>query len=109
MGESVFLRLRRIGSRVFLEAPNMRFRALSDNAAEVRATQESFATSILWAQDIAALDKKGTSLVDFTSFLVRDAHKVSRTLQGNATRQFSSRHCPQSRGLPQLPGLPRQC
>lgn len=81
VGESVFLRLRRVGSRVFLEAPNMRFRALSDNAAEARATQESFATSILWAQDISALDKRGTSLVDFTSFLVRDAHGVSKALQ----------------------------
>lgn len=81
VSESQFLHLRRLGSKVFIEAPNLKYRAVSDDPAEVRATRESFATSILWAQDIVARDADGRTLVDFTSFLLRDAHGVSRTLR----------------------------
>ena len=89
VSDSQFLHLRRLGSKVFIEAPNLRYRASSDDDAEVRATAESFATSILWAQDIAARDADGRTLVDFTSFLLRDAHNVSRTLRETQQGSFS--------------------
>ncbi len=73
--------VRRVGRRVLFEQPNLRYRALSEDPAERRATAESFATSVLWAADAAALDADGRALVDFTSFVVRDAHEVALTLQ----------------------------
>ena len=68
--------LRRVGGRVLMEQPNYAFRALSASPAEQNAVRESFATSILWGGELVALDPDGRALVDFTSFLVRDAHQV---------------------------------
>ena len=76
VGESQLLRFRRIGHKVLLEAPNLRYRALDAPAEEQQAARESFASSILWAQEVAALDPDGRSLIDFTSFLIRDAHDI---------------------------------
>ncbi|HWM91751.1 MAG TPA: zinc-dependent metalloprotease [Thermoanaerobaculia bacterium] len=87
LGDTRVVTLRRVGGRLLIEQPNLRFRALSDNPAEVRAVRESFATSVLWAGVIEAQDPDGRALVDFTGFLVRDAHNVvpqlRQTGQGN--------------------------
>ena len=81
IGDTRVVRLRRLGPRVLLEQPNQGFRALSQDPAERRAVAESFATSVLWGAEIAALDPDGRALVDLTPFVVRDAHGVSRTIQ----------------------------
>jgi hypothetical protein len=81
IGATRVVRLRRLGPRVLLEEPNQGFRALSQDPAERRAVAESFATSVLWGADVAALDPDGRALVDLTPFVVRDAHGVSRTIQ----------------------------
>lgn len=86
LGPARVVQLRRLGERVLLEELNLGFRALTDNADEDRAVRQSFATSILWAEKIAAMDSDGRSLVDLSTFLVRDAHgvvaRLLRTEQG---------------------------
>jgi hypothetical protein len=76
LGETEILRLRRLGGRVLAELLNTRFRALSADPAESQSVAESFATSVLWAGEIAAEDPDGRALVDFTSFVTRDAHGI---------------------------------
>src|SRR6185295_3146033 len=76
LGDARIITLRRVGGRVLVEQPNLKFRALSADPLERRAVRESFATSILWAGEITAIDGNGRALVDFTPFLVRDAHDV---------------------------------
>ncbi|HSF42027.1 MAG TPA: zinc-dependent metalloprotease [Thermoanaerobaculia bacterium] len=87
LGDTRIVVFRRVGGRVLVEQPNLKYRALSENPDELRAVRESFATSVLWAAPIAAVDPNGRALVDFTSFLVRDAHDVAvrmkRAGQGN--------------------------
>ena len=89
LGEARLVTLRRLGGRLLVEQPNLGFRALSENPDEVRAVRESFATSVLWAGELAATEPDGRALVDFTSFLLRDAHGVANELreaeQGNWT------------------------
>ncbi len=80
LGKSRIVDIRRIGNKVLIEEPNLRYRALTDNPAEARATEQAFATSVLWAAEAAAVGDDGRALVDITSFLVRDAHGVSRSL-----------------------------
>ncbi|HWM91893.1 MAG TPA: peptidase, partial [Thermoanaerobaculia bacterium] len=48
--------LRRMGGRLLIEQPNLGFRALSENPEEIQAVRESFATSVIWAGEIAAED-----------------------------------------------------
>jgi hypothetical protein len=81
LGATHVVSLRRVGGRVLIEAENLRYRALSENADERRAVRESFAPSILWAGEIAAADESGAALVDLTPFIVRDAHGVAQTLK----------------------------
>ncbi len=81
LGNAVVLTLRRVGGRVLFEQPNLLFRALSDNVDERRAVRESFATSVLWAAEVAAEDPDGGLLIDLTPFLLRDAHEVAATLR----------------------------
>ncbi len=81
LGESRVVSLRRVGDRLLVEAENLSYRALSDDPQERRAVEESFADSVLWGGPAAALDADGRMLVDFTSFVVRDAHDVVGTLR----------------------------
>ena len=80
LGEARLVELRRVGSRLLLEAPNLRFRAVGAPPAESEAVRESFATSVLWATEILAEDAGGRLLADWTGFLVRDAHGVASAL-----------------------------
>ena len=89
IGNERIISLRRVGGRLLVEELNLRFRALSDSDDERRAVEQSFATSVLWSGSFAAMDEDGTALVDWTSFIVRDAHGVAdamrRTEQGEFT------------------------
>ncbi len=81
LGDTRIVDLRRLGGRVIVEQPNLRFRAMTEDVGERQAVRESFATSILWAGEIAAEDADGRALVDFTPFLVRDAHDIVARLK----------------------------
>jgi hypothetical protein len=81
LGQTRLIVLRRVGGRVLIEQPNLGYRALSGNAQERSAVEQSFATSVLWAGELAAQSPDGRGLVDFTSFIVRDAHGVARRLK----------------------------
>ncbi len=89
VSEGAVVRLRRVGNRVIVEEENLRFRAMSKNPDEVEAAANSFATSILWAGPIVARDSDGTALVDFTSFIVRDAHGIARRLRATGQGKFT--------------------
>ncbi len=78
----------KIGPKVMLVQPNLDYRAISNNANERRAVEESFAKSILWGFKAEAADGN-TVLVDATDFLLRDAHDVTGSIK--RTRQGSYR------------------
>lgn len=80
LGETRLVTLRWVGNRLLLEAENLRYRALTENPLEARAVDESFADSVLWGGELAALEGN-RALVDFTSFVVRDAHDVAAALR----------------------------
>ncbi len=72
----------RIGKKILLTEPNQTYRALSPDAAEVKAVKESFAQSTLWGFAVEA-EEDERILVDATAFLTRDAHNVVQTIQRN--------------------------
>lgn len=89
IGPTVLVEFRSLGGTVMLEQQNLGFRALSEDPGELQATRDSFATSILWSGEVAARDADGRVLVDFTSFLVRDAHGSARTLKRSGQGSWS--------------------
>ena len=83
------VRFRRAGPRVLLEQPNLGYRAAGAPPAEVAAVEESFASSVLWAGDVAGEEDDGGVLVDLTSLVVRDASGVARTLSNSGQGSWS--------------------
>ncbi len=82
LGPSRVVRFVRVGRKLLVEQENLKFRASSEVADERRAVVESFAPSVLWAGDVVGRDPDGTFAVDLTSFVVRDADGIARTLAG---------------------------
>ena len=63
----------RIGPKVLLVQGNEAFRSSSDNPAERKSVEDSFAKSVLWGFTVGA-ENNGRVLVDATDFFVRDGH-----------------------------------
>jgi predicted Zn-dependent protease len=95
----------RVGNKILLVQPNYAFRALSDNAAERRAVEESFARSIIWGFKVEAAEGDRV-LVDATGFFMRDAHGVADRLaqaeQGSygLDESRSAFYLPRTKGFP---------
>jgi hypothetical protein len=97
---------RRTGNRVLMVERNYDYRALTDNAMEKQAVEESFAQSVLWGFDVAA-EEDGRTLVDATAFFMQDAvgaaQAISRLKQGNyrLDAQRSAFYLPRTKNFPQ--------
>jgi len=81
LGSGKLVRFRHVGGRILLEQVNLGYRSSSDNALERRAVAESFSTSVLWSGAVESRTAAGRLRVDFTSFLLRDANGIARTLE----------------------------
>ena len=80
MGTTYIVKFSRIGNKLLMIEPNYAYRAVSGDAAEKRAVEQSFAQSTIWGFSIGA-ENEGNLLVDATDFLLRDALQVSNRLQ----------------------------
>ena len=89
LGGERLVRFERVGPRVLLVQPNLRFRATSDNAAEREAVEDAFASSVVWGFDVVAEGPGGAVLVDATDFVVRDAHGVAQRLRQTGQGAFA--------------------
>ncbi|MCO1332784.1 zinc-dependent metalloprotease [Microbulbifer sp. OS29] len=87
-GESRLVKFQRSGNKVLLHQVNLKYRAQSENAAERRAVEEAFASSVLWGFTVLVQDE-GTVLVDFTPFLLSDQHGIAARLKGAEQGSYS--------------------
>jgi len=105
LGDTKVVFFERAGNKILLVQPNYDFRALSDNAAERRSVEESFAKSVIWGFKVEATEGDRI-LVDATNFLIRDAHGVAdnlrQTNQGsyNVDESRSALYLPNTKGFP---------
>ena len=83
------LRVERVGSRVHFIFENHDFRAIGAGEDERLATDQSFAESVIWAGDVAAISEDGQVLVDLSGFLVTDRIDVIGRLRGAGEGSFS--------------------
>ncbi len=87
---SRIVKFERVGRKAMMVQPNYRFRAITDNPAEVRAVTDAFARSILWGFTVEA-ETDGRVLVDLTGFLVRDAINAGQSMRPGTYRLDQSR------------------
>ncbi len=99
---SRIVKFERVGPRVLVVQPNYRFRAITDNAEEVRAVRDGFARSVIWSFPIAAAAGERV-LVDATEFLVRDSGDMAPRFQPGSYRfepNRSSIYLPMTQNFP---------
>ncbi len=80
LGSDRIVKFEKVGEKILLIQPNQTFRAISDNASEVKAVEEAFAQSVLWGFKIEP-SEGSTHVIDLAPFLIRDAHNVVGTLE----------------------------
>jgi hypothetical protein len=106
LGSTNVVFFERTGQKVLLVRPNYRYRAITNDAEERRAVEESFARSVLWGFKVEAAEEARV-LVDATNFFMRDAHGVVETLRRANQGRFqldesrSSFYLPRTKNFPQ--------
>ena len=80
LGSTRVVKIIKAGNKLLLVEPNLDYRAISDNEKERAAVAEAFAQSVLWGFDLKD-SKSAPYKVDFTPFLMRDAHDVTGRLK----------------------------
>ncbi len=88
LGREHIVKFERKGPKALLTEPNYFYRAVSNNSAEKRAVEESFAQSVLWGFTVVA-EENGKVLVDATDFLIQDAHDVIGRLRSSQQGNYS--------------------
>src|SRR5918993_3347450 len=82
LGEGRVVKFSRTGRKILLIEPNYGFRAVTKDANEKKAVEQSFAQSILWG--FTAEGESGNSvLVDATEFFLRDAIRTVNKLKSS--------------------------
>ncbi|CAN5414016.1 zinc-dependent metalloprotease [soil metagenome] len=105
LGTTKVVEFERAGNKILLVQPNYEFRALSDNAAEKRSVEESFARSVIWGFKVEASEGDRV-LIDATNFLIRDAHGVAERINQagrggyNFDESRSALYLPNTKGFP---------
>ena len=105
LGEPKVVRFLRSGPKLLLVEDNLAFRAGSESADERQAIEESFARSVIWGfEDLDPSENK--TVVDATSFIVRDAHGISGRLSRRGEGSYSVDASRSAIFMPRTKGFP---
>ncbi len=105
LGQEKVVHFERSGPKILLVQKNLEYRANSQDAAERKAVEDSFARSVIWGFTADA-EEDGKALVDVTPFVVRDAMNVAGRLrqQNQGTFRFdaarSAVYLPRTKAFP---------
>ena len=88
IGDNRVVKFIRSGNKILMIQPNYSYRAESDNPNEVQSVEEAFAQSVLHGFKIEK-EENGRILIDFTDFLISDAHGVSKRLKQTSQGSYS--------------------
>lgn len=88
LGNEQVVYFKKAGNKLLLVQPNLKFRALTDNALEKKSVEQAFATSILFGFPIEE-EKNGKYIIDITDFLMQDTHGVVSRLQSLGQGNYS--------------------
>jgi hypothetical protein len=105
LGAERIVKFSKTGRKVLLVQPNYSYRAVTNDPAERRAVEQSFAQSVLWGFTAEA-ETGQRLLVDATDFLLRDAmqvvNRIKSSQQGNYSpdKSRSAIYLPRSKNFP---------
>ncbi|MBS1575238.1 MAG: zinc-dependent metalloprotease [Bacteroidetes bacterium] len=105
MDDTRIVKFIKTGRKILMIQPNYAYRAVTNDKAEKRAVEQSFAQSTIWGFTVEA-EMSGHYLVDATDFLMRDAVKAGNRIrsmrQGNYSldKSRSAMYLPNTRNFP---------
>ncbi|HEX7846247.1 MAG TPA: zinc-dependent metalloprotease [Chitinophagaceae bacterium] len=88
LGGGRIVKFNKVGRKILMIQPNYNYRAVSNDANERKAVEQSFAQSTLWGFTVEA-ETGNRYLVDATDFLLRDATQVANTLRSSQQGNYS--------------------
>ncbi len=88
LGRERVVKFERRGSKILMTELNYSFRANSNNEAERKAVETSFAQSVLFGFTVLE-EENGKVLVDATDFFLQDIHDVIGTLRATQQGNYS--------------------
>lgn len=87
IGDGVVVQFHKMGNKLMLVQPNLRYRANTTNNLERKSVEQAFAKSVLFGFPIIS-DTNGKYTIDLTPFLMQDAHGVIQTLANNKQGKY---------------------
>ncbi|WP_040278521.1 zinc-dependent metalloprotease [Psychroserpens damuponensis] len=84
IGQERLVAFKKAGNKLLLVQPNLKFRAITDNQLEKTSIEQAFAKSVLYGFKIIE-NNNGVYTIDFTPFLLQDAHGVENRLKGEGS------------------------
>ena len=88
LGGERIVKFSKVGRKILLIQPTYSYRAITADAAEKRAVEQSFAQSTIWGFTEEA-ETGNHYLVDATDFLLRDAMQVANRIRGSQQGNYS--------------------
>jgi len=104
-GEQVVF-FRKVGSKLLLVQPNLKYRALTANEFERKSVEQAFAQSV-WAGFPILEESTGHYLIDMTDFLMQDAHGVAARLRQRGQGSFTLDKSKSAFSLERTKGFPK--
>ena len=88
LGEERLVFFNKVGRKIMLVQPALKYRAITNDANEKRAIEQSFAQSTLWGFTVEA-EENGKYLVDATDFLMSDPMGIPDRLKDMKQGSYS--------------------
>ncbi|MBZ9630330.1 zinc-dependent metalloprotease [Salegentibacter sp. LM13S] len=80
LGNEAVVKFEKAGNKLLLVQPNQKYRAETENELERRSVEQAFAKSVIYGFEIKE-EKDSVYVIDFTPFLMEDAHDVAGRLK----------------------------
>ncbi|BBM85490.1 zinc-dependent metalloprotease [Candidatus Uabimicrobium amorphum] len=106
LGDNRVVYFSKVGGKVLLIEPNLKYRAITENIQERRSVEEAFAKSVLAGFHIVAREDSRV-LVNASQFFLRDVHNVIEALQRSNQGKYmldknrSALYVPRCKSFPQ--------
>ncbi|WP_088341257.1 zinc-dependent metalloprotease [Robiginitalea sediminis] len=88
LGNEQVVRFKKVGNKILMVQPNLRFRANTENALERKSVEQAFAQSVRFGFPIVETIGE-RHIVELTPFLMQDAHGVSDRLKQTGQGSYS--------------------
>ncbi|WP_430412701.1 zinc-dependent metalloprotease [Kordia sp.] len=106
IGDGVVVQFQKMGNKLMLVQPNLRYRANTSNDLERKSVEQAFAKSVLFGFPIVS-EKEGVYTIDLTPFLMQDAHGVIQSLANSKQGKYKLDASKSAIALPRTKAFPK--